>query len=71
MVEFLSHMLIAHRSCGLVHVVAEEVADSKYNVMMELYAKKLDKKDFFGKVRSYKIVCSTIIKCTYKCKFIV
>ena len=24
--------------------------DSKYDVMMELYAKKLDKKDFFGKV---------------------
>ena len=45
-------MLTAHRSCGSVHVVAEEVADSKYDVMMELYAKKLDKKDFFGKVRS-------------------
>ena len=42
-------MFIVHRSCGFVHVVAEEVADSKYDVTMELYAKKLDKKDFFGK----------------------
>ena len=25
--------------------------DSKYDVTMKLYAKKLDKKDFFGKVR--------------------
>ena len=24
--------------------------DSKYDVMMDLYARKLDKKDFFGKV---------------------
>ena len=52
---YISHMFIVHRSCGFVHVVAEEVADSKYDVTMELYAKKLDKKDFFGKVRSYKI----------------
>ena len=57
-------MFTAHRSCGFVHVVAEEVADSKYDVMMELYAKKLDKKDFFGKVSIL------IVNSTYKCQLI-
>ena len=44
-------MCIASRSCGFVHVTGEEVEDSKYDVVMQLYARKLDKKDFFGKVR--------------------
>ena len=30
--------------------------DSKYDVTMELYARKLDKKDFFGKVRCCDII---------------
>ena len=41
----------AHRSCGFVHVTGEEVEDSKYDVTVKLCARKLDKKDFFGKVR--------------------
>ena len=34
--------------------------DSKYDVTMELYARKLDKKDFFGKVR-YPLSVSDLI----------
>jgi hypothetical protein len=32
-------------------IVAEEVQDSKFTIHMQLAASKLDKKDFFGKVR--------------------
>ena len=55
--KFLIYLiLIASRTCGFVHVIGEEVEDSKYDVTMELYAKKLDKKDFFGKVRCYAVI---------------
>ena len=37
-------------SRGEIVIVAEEVQDSKYNIVMQLSASHLDKKDFFGKV---------------------
>lgn len=39
-------------SRGQIIIVAEEVQDSKFTIHMQLEASKLDKKDFFGKVRS-------------------
>jgi len=38
------------QSCGYVHINGEEVEESKFDIIMQMYAKKLDKKDFFGKV---------------------
>ena len=35
---------------GFLHIVGEEVEESKFDINMKMYAKKLDKKDFFGKV---------------------
>ena len=35
---------------GFVHIAGEELEESKFDIDMKLYAKKLDKKDFFGKV---------------------
>jgi len=43
-------LFVAHSSCGLVNISGEEVEESKFDITMQLYAKKLDKKDFFGKV---------------------
>ena len=34
-----------------MHITSEEVEESKFDINMKLYAKKLDKKDFFGKVK--------------------
>ena len=44
---------LGNSNCGSVHVIGEEVEESKYDVTMQLYARKLDKKDFFGKVAIY------------------
>ena len=33
-----------------MHIAGEEMEQSKFDINMKLYAKKLDKKDFFGKV---------------------
>ena len=38
-------------SRGKIVIRVEEVQDSKFNIEMHLTATKLDKKDFFGKVR--------------------
>ena len=38
------------QSCGYVHINGEEVEESKFDIIMQMYAKKLNKKDFFGKV---------------------
>ena len=46
--------ITAQRSCGFVNISGEEVEESKFDIAMQMYAKKLDKKDFFGKV--HKIV---------------
>ena len=40
-----------------MNISGEEVEESKFDITMQMYAKKLDKKDFFGKV--YK--CTIII----------
>ncbi|XP_065898751.1 copine-9-like [Dysidea avara] len=37
------------KSCGFVNISGEEVEESKFDITMQMYAKKLDKKDFFGK----------------------
>ena len=39
---------------GCVHITGEEMEESKFDINMKMYAKKLDKKDFFGKVRNRK-----------------
>ena len=44
------YIYAAHASCGFVHITGEEVEESKFDIRMQMYAKKLDKKDFFGKV---------------------
>ena len=51
----------AHRSCGFVHITGEEVEESKFDITMQMYGKKLDKKDFFGKV------CLCLCVCTCAC----
>ena len=33
-----------------MHITGEEMEESKFDINMKMYAKKLDKKDFFGKV---------------------
>jgi len=43
---------IACQCCGYIHINGEEVEESKFDITMQMYAKKLDKKDFFGKVWS-------------------
>jgi len=35
---------------GFLHITGEEIEESKFDIYMKLYASKLDKKDFFGKV---------------------
>lgn len=36
---------------GNIIIGAEEIEDSKFEVTLQLSASKLDKKDFFGKVK--------------------
>ena len=61
----------AHRSCGFVHITGEEVEESKFDITMQMYGKKLDKKDFFGKVCLclclYVCVCVCVCLCVYTC----
>ena len=38
---------------GKIRLQTEEVADSKFSIVLQLSANKLDKKDFFGKVSEY------------------
>ena len=38
---------------GKIRLQTEEVADSKFSIIQQLSASKLDKKDFFGKVSEY------------------
>ena len=49
-----------HASCGFLHISGEEVEESKFDIRMQMYAKKLDKKDFFGKVCPYVCACVCI-----------
>ena len=53
-------MYAAHASCGFLHITGEEVEESKFDIRMQMYAKKLDKKDFFGKVCVCVCVCVPI-----------
>ena len=56
-VSALCFVCTAHASCGFLHVTGEEVEESKFDIKMQMYAKKLDKKDFFGKVHPYVCMC--------------
>ena len=56
----------AHASCGFVHITGEEVEESKFDIRIQMYAKKLDKKDFFGKVCVYDLLCSVCV-CVRAC----
>ena len=40
-----------------MHVVAEEVEESKTNIEFLIGGRNLDKKDFFGKVQMYRYEC--------------
>ena len=57
----------AHRSCGFVHITGEEVEESKFDITMQMYGKKLDKKDFFGKVCVCVCVCACVCVCVCTC----
>jgi Ca2+-dependent lipid-binding protein len=46
---------------GKIHVVAEEVEESKTNIEFLISARGLDKKDFFGKVCILKYICLVIV----------
>ena len=49
---------------GKIKLQTEEVTDSKFSIAMKLSARKLDKKDFFGKVSKhfmYMHYCSFIL----------
>ena len=41
---------------GKIRLLTEEVADSKITIGLNISATKLDKKDFFGKVRSFALI---------------
>jgi len=45
-----------------VHVQAEDVQDSNYTIIMQLYCTNLDKKDLFGKVSITFIVCMLLLQ---------
>ena len=48
MTSFNTHIIGQPR--GNIAITAEEVADSKFDITMQLSGSNLDKKDFFGKV---------------------
>lgn len=35
---------------GFLNITGEEIEESRFDINMKMYANKLDKKDFFGKV---------------------
>ena len=39
-----------HGARGMIHLIAEELQDNKFDIHFELSASKLEKKDLFGKV---------------------
>ena len=51
-----------------VHIQAEDVQDSNYTIIMQLYCTNLEKKDLFGKVSTIikKFHCSKKINSKYK-----
>ena len=57
------YIYVAHASCGFVHITGEEVEESKFDIRMQMYAKKLDKKDFFGKVCACMCMCVCVCVC--------
>jgi len=56
------YFITAQKSCGFVNISGEEVEESKFDITMQMYAKKLDKKDFFGKVHVNKGTIIFIIR---------
>ena len=60
-------VIIVGEPRGNIAITAEEVADSKFDISMQLSGSNLDKKDFFGKV-SYMDCCwPVIISCVCVC----
>ena len=51
--KYYTFYIAYNKSCGVVHIIGEEVQDSRYMIAMKLSCTHLDKKDFFGKVASY------------------
>ena len=60
-------LTLPDRPTGKIAIHMEEVQDSKFVVGLDLSAKKLEKKDFFGKVSPPKIVHHATASCPPFC----